>query len=155
MCEILSISNITKRFNRFETVLKDVTLTFKSSTFTVILGQSGSGKSTLINIMSSLLKPTKGTILYNGKDITNISKKEQLKLRRESFSNIFQEYFLIPELTVKENIELGKSEKNINISYQEIIKQLDIKHLENRFPYQLSGGQRQRTAIAKSNYKKS
>lgn len=150
MQEILSVVDITKQFNSFESAIKEVTLNFISGTFTVILGQSGSGKSTLINIMSSLLHPTNGKVYYRNKAITNISKKEQLNLRHEKFSNIFQEYFLLPELTVKENIELGKSYKNNNIPYKEIMQQLDIEDLEDRFPFELSGGQRQRTAIARA-----
>ncbi|WP_227846600.1 ABC transporter ATP-binding protein [Clostridioides sp. ZZV15-6598] len=150
MQEILSVVDITKQFNSFESAIKEVTLNFISGTFTVILGQSGSGKSTLINIMSSLLHPTNGKVYYRNKAITNISKKEQLNLRHEKFSNIFQEYFLLPELTVKENIELGKSSKSNNIPYKEIMQQLDIEDLEDRFPFELSGGQRQRTAIARA-----
>lgn len=150
MQEILSVVDITKQFNSFESAIKEVTLNFISGTFIVILGQSGSGKSTLINIMSSLLHPTNGKVYYRNKAITNISKKEQLNLRHEKFSNIFQEYFLLPELTVKENIELGKSSKSNNIPYKEIMQQLDIEDLEDRFPFELSGGQRQRTAIARA-----
>lgn len=150
MQEILSVVDITKQFNSFDSAIKGVTLDFIAGTFTVILGQSGSGKSTLINIMSSLLHPTNGKVYYHNKEITNISKKEQLNLRHEKFSNIFQEYFLLPELTVKENVELGKSPGNNNISYQEIMKQLDIEDLDDRFPFELSGGQRQRTSIARA-----
>lgn len=150
MQEILSVVDITKRFNSFESAIKEVTLNFIAGTFTVILGQSGSGKSTLINIMSSLLQPTNGKVYYRNKSITNISKKEQLNLRHEKFSNIFQEYFLLPELTVKENIELGKSSRSNNILCKEVMQQLDIENLENRFPFELSGGQRQRTAIARA-----
>ncbi|TCL57687.1 putative ABC transport system ATP-binding protein [Kineothrix alysoides] len=150
MSEILKTVNISKKFNSFETALKEVSLTFKSGMFHVILGQSGSGKSTLINIMSSLLKPTSGKIFYGEEEITNLSKKERLILRHEKFSNIFQEYFLLSELTVKENIELGKSAQDKNISYEEIMQHLDIVHLDKRFPYELSGGQRQRAAIARA-----
>lgn len=150
MPEIIKAVNICKKFNPFETVLKDVSLNIERGMFHVLLGQSGSGKSTLINIMSSLLQPTSGEVFYDGKDITNLSKQAQLRLRREKFSNIFQEYFLLSELTARENIELGKSENDTNISYQEVMQQLDMLHLEKRFPYELSGGQRQRVSIARA-----
>lgn len=150
MSELLKTIRVSKKFNSFESALEDVSLSFEAGTFTVILGQSGSGKSTLINIMSGLLHPTSGAVLFEGRDITDIPKKEQLKLRHHTFSNIFQEYFLLPELTVKENIELGKSSQNDDISYAEVVEQLDIGNLAARYPYELSGGQRQRTAIARA-----
>lgn len=150
MSKILKAQHITHKFNPMENALEDVSISFQSGSFTVLLGQSGSGKSTLINIMSGLLRPTEGAVFYENRDITAIPKKEQLRLRHEKFSNIFQEYFLLPELTVKENIELGRSSQHSDLSYEEIVKQLDIRELEERFPYELSGGQRQRTAIARA-----
>lgn len=150
MSLILKTEKITKKFNPVESALKEVSLGFESGSFTVILGQSGSGKSTLLHIMSGLMRPTGGAVFYEGRDITAFSKKEQLKLRHESFSNIFQEYFLLPELTVKENVWMGRVERDAHISYEEIMDQLGIRDLEERFPYELSGGQRQRTAIARA-----
>lgn len=150
MSKIITISNVSHRFNSFEMALNGVTLDIERGKFHVILGQSGSGKSTLINIMSSLLQPTCGAVFYDGKDITKLTKKEQLALRRNKFSNIFQEFFLLSELTVKENVELGNFSLDTQISYQEIMQQLDIAHLESRYPYELSGGQRQRVSIARA-----
>lgn len=150
MSKILSVTNVSHQFNSLEMALNGVTLDFEKGKFYVVLGQSGSGKSTLINIMSSLLQPTCGEVFYNGKDITKLAKKEQLELRRNKFSNIFQEYFLLSELTVKENVEMGSSSLDSRISYQEVMEQLNIASLQNRYPYELSGGQRQRVSIARA-----
>lgn len=150
MSKILSVTNVSHQFNSLEMALNGVTLDFEKGKFYVVLGQSGSGKSTLINIMSSLLQPTCGEVFYNGKDITKLAKKEQLELRRNKFSNIFQEYFLLSELTVKENVEMGSSSLDSRISYQEVMEQLDIASLGNRYPHELSGGQRQRVSIARA-----
>lgn len=154
MENILNVKGVKKTYNLNETVLKNINLEIKENTFTVILGQSGSGKSTLLNIMSGLLHPDFGSVIYDDKDIFSLSEKSLSLLRRNDISNIFQNYLLLDDLTVEENIKLGLSDKNSNLSYEEIIKTLGIEKLTSKFPPQLSGGQKQRVSIARAVIKK-
>ncbi|HEO6694103.1 TPA: ABC transporter ATP-binding protein [Streptococcus agalactiae] len=152
MKAILEVSEVVKNYNDHDHVLKGINLSFEAGTFNVLLGQSGSGKSTLLNIMSGLLKPTSGTILINKQNINNFKEKQLASLRRNTISNIYQDYMLLPELTVQENIELGMSKSNLNFNY--IANKLGIINLLDKYPDELSGGQKQRTAIARAIIKK-
>lgn len=152
MKAILEVSEVVKNYNDRDHVLKGINLSFEAGTFNVLLGQSGSGKSTLLNIMSGLLKPTSGTILINKQNINNFKEKQLASLRRNTISNIYQDYMLLPELTVQENIELGMSKNNLNLN--SIANKLGIINLLDKYPDELSGGQKQRTAIARAIIKK-
>ena len=147
---VLKLQNISKKFNDFDTVLQEINLSFFAHTFNVILGQSGCGKSTLINIMSGLMKPTRGNVYYKDLDISHAEQKEMIQFRRYNFSNIFQDYLLLSELTVRENIELGKTGNAHDLEYRELIERLGIETLADRFPNELSGGQQQRVSIARA-----
>jgi putative ABC transport system ATP-binding protein len=147
---VLKLQNISKKFNDFDTVLQEINLSFFAHTFNVILGQSGCGKSTLINIMSGLMKPTRGKVYYKDLDISHAEQKEMIQFRRYNFSNIFQDYLLLSELTVRENIELGKTGNAQDLEFRELIARLGIETLADRFPNELSGGQQQRVSIARA-----
>ncbi|MDM5232534.1 ABC transporter ATP-binding protein [Lysinibacillus pakistanensis] len=147
---VLKIQGVSKNFNDFDTVLHEINLSFFAQTFNVILGQSGCGKSTLINIMSGLMKPTRGNVYYKDLDISHAEQKEIIELRRYKFSNIFQDYLLLSELTVRENIELGKTGRAHDLEYSELTERLGIETLAERFPNELSGGQQQRVSIARA-----
>ncbi|HBT70874.1 MAG TPA: ABC transporter ATP-binding protein [Lysinibacillus sp.] len=147
---VLKLQNISKKFNDFDTVLQEINLSFFAHTFNVILGQSGCGKSTLINIMSGLMKPTRGNVYYKDLDISHAEQKEMIQFRRYNFSNIFQDYLLLSELTVRENIELGKTGNAQDLEFRELIARLGIETLADRFPNELSGGQQQRVSIARA-----
>lgn len=147
---VLKLQNISKKFNDFDTVLQEINLSFFALTFNVILGQSGCGKSTLINIMSGLMKPTRGNVYYKDLDISHAEQKEMIQFRRYNFSNIFQDYLLLSELTVRENIELGKTGNAQDLEFRELIARLGIETLADRFPNELSGGQQQRVSIARA-----
>ncbi|WP_338653262.1 ABC transporter ATP-binding protein [Lysinibacillus sp. Y5S-8] len=147
---VLKLQNISKKFNDFDTVLQEINLSFFAHTFNVIFGQSGCGKSTLINIMSGLMKPTRGNVYYKDLDISHAEQKEMIQFRRYNFSNIFQDYLLLSELTVRENIELGKTGNAHDLEYRELIARLGIETLADRFPNELSGGQQQRVSIARA-----
>ncbi|EGJ44846.1 ABC transporter ATP-binding protein [Streptococcus sanguinis] len=149
---ILEVNSIVKNYSERDHILKGISLNFEAGTFNVLLGQSGSGKSTLLNIMSGLLKPTSGIILINNQDINIIKENQLAALRRNIISNIYQDYMLLSELTVQENIELGMGKNNLNL--KEIVNKLGIASLLDKYPDELSGGQKQRTAIARAIIKK-
>ncbi len=150
---LLEVKSISKIFeDRY--VLEDIDMCIEGCQFVVILGHSGSGKSTMLNILSSILRPTSGYVFYKGRDITKLSKSEMANIRREDIGLVFQHYMLLPNLTVRENIELGNKKDNENINLDELCTLLGIQHLLERYPYQLSGGEQQRACLARAVIKK-
>lgn len=146
------VENVNKVYSNNEQVLKGVSMQIEENTFNVLLGQSGSGKSTLLNIMSGLLHPTSGGTIIDGSKINELSEKKLAEIRRNKISNIYQDYMLLSELTVQENIELGKGLNNLDMKV--VTEALGITALLKKYPSQLSGGQRQRVSIARAIIKK-
>jgi putative ABC transport system ATP-binding protein len=140
---MLLVKNITHFYGK-EKILSEIDLTVKQNSFTVITGESGSGKTTLLSIMSTLLTPTQGSIIY--KDID--SSISQNKFRNEYIGFVFQFHYLIAHLNIYENIKLvtKKSKKEI----MQTLNSLHIQELAYKYPSQVSGGQRQRAAIARA-----
>lgn len=135
--------------------LDNVNLEIKKGEFTAIMGPSGCGKSTLLNILGTLDTPTSGRYLLNGTDTTAMSESRLTELRKRNIGFVFQNFNLIDELTVYENVELPliysgmkKSERRAKVT--EALKQMNIAHRTGHFPQQLSGGQQQRVAIARA-----
>ncbi len=149
----LQIKNLKKSFgegdNRIE-VLKGIELTVKKSEICVLLGPSGSGKSTLLNIIGGIDSADSGDILIEGEKIADMNEKTLTLYRRKHLGYIFQMYNLIPNLTVRENIEVGAylSEKPLDVD--ELLHTLGLYEHRNKLPNQLSGGQQQRTAIGRA-----
>lgn len=153
---ILEAHHLKKIYGKGETQVKalnDVSLSIEKGEFTAIVGTSGSGKSTLLHMIGGLDIPTEGTVLVDGQQIDKMTPDELTIFRRRNIGFVFQQYNLVPMLTVQENIELpvkldGKKpeEKYMN----EIIKTLGLEEKLYRFPTQLSGGQQQRVAIARA-----
>jgi lipoprotein-releasing system ATP-binding protein len=143
---MIKVTNLTHYYNK-DLALDNINLEIKKGEFVAIIGESGSGKSTLLSILSTLLKPTSGDIVYeniNYKDIKNID-----TFRKNNIGFIFQFHYLINYLSVKENINLA----NEKASKQEILvllKSLGIEDLIDKYPNEISGGQRQRVAIARA-----
>lgn len=154
MEKVLRATNLTKIFTEKEAVLKGITLDIEAKSFTVLSGPSGSGKSTLLNILSGLLKPTEGQVYCNGKEITGLPERKLAEWKRRESGNIFQNYLLLQNLTVRENIEIGIPPHSDSICFQELAEILELDGFLDKFPYQLSGGQQQRTAIARAAIKK-
>ena len=158
MKTIIKAEGIYKTFQDEEEILKGVQLEVEENTFTVILGPSGSGKSTLLNIMSGMLKPTAGRVWFRGEEVTSLRENDLAKWKRNHIGNIFQNYLLLENLSVRENIETGKRQKTAadeeNLNFDELVKMLQIEDLLDKFPGQLSGGQQQRVAIARAVIKK-
>ena len=158
MNEILKIKNITKDYGikGFRTrVLKDISLNVNKGDFIAIMGPSGAGKTTLLNIMSTLDKPTSGEVILDNIDISKVKNKELSKLRREKIGFIFQDYNLLDNMTLMNNIALPlalgkKKSKEIEDKVINIAKKFGLENHLDKYPYQLSGGQKQRGAAARS-----
>ena len=163
---IIEITNLTKEYiydKNITYALKDINLSINKGEMVAIMGPSGAGKTTLLNVLGCLDKQSKGNYLLDGKDIKDLSKRELAQIRNEKFGFVFQQFALIPEYTVFENLELpilyGNNFKKINARIRkktrlEIIKNglKDVglsEHLYKK-PNQLSGGQQQRVAIARA-----
>lgn len=153
---MIEIKNIYKEYENGEeklVVLNNISLKINENDFIVILGPSGSGKSTLLNAISGLTSVDKGSILYDNTDITKLNDKELTNLRKEYTSFVFQAYYLLPSLTVLQNIRLGADLAN-NKNISDIILNVGLSGKENKLPSELSGGERQRVSIARAIAKK-
>ena len=143
---MMTITNLTHYYNK-DLALENINLKIKSGEFIAIIGESGSGKSTLLSVLSTLLKPTSGDIVYeniNYKDIKNID-----DFRKNNIGFIFQFHYLINYLSVKENINLA-NEKASKEEIFDLLTLLGIENLIDKYPNEISGGQRQRVAIARA-----
>ena len=134
-------------------VLKGVDFKVNQGEFVAIMGPSGSGKSTLLQLLGGLDLPTSGEIKVNGKNISNMSEKQRTIMRRQQIGFVFQNYQLLPMLTVYENIAFPLHADGQKVSpkkIQELLTAVDLKGYDQRFPNELSGGQQQRVAIARA-----
>lgn len=134
--------------NRFQ-VLKDINLKVKRGDFSVILGASGSGKSTLLNVMSGLERPESGKVIYDENDITLLSDSKLTAFRRENVGFIFQQYYLLPNMTVAKNVKMG-ADLAANNDYKAIIEAVGLKDKLHKYPNELSGGEQQRVSVARA-----
>lgn len=135
--------------------LDNMSLHVKEHEFVAIMGPSGCGKSTLLNILGLLDDPDSGSYLFNGVEITGLNEDKRCDLRRENIGFVFQNFNLIEELTVFENIELplencGMKASLRKMKVEKALKSVLLNHRRNYFPSQLSGGQQQRVAIARA-----
>lgn len=134
-------------------VLRGISLEIEDRAFTVILGASGSGKSTFLNVISGLERPDSGSVKYNSLDITTISDDELTKFRKENVGFIFQQYYLLPNMTVEKNVRMGADLAN-NTDYREIIEAVGLGSKMKKYPSELSGGEQQRVSVARALAKK-
>ena len=130
--------------------LRNISLEINKGEFIVILGPSGSGKSTLLNVISGLDTPTEGKIFFNEEEISSYNEEKLTLFRRKYLGFIFQQYNLLQNLTVRENIDMGANLSKNSIDIDKIINKLGLKEQINKYPSQLSGGQQQRVSIARS-----
>jgi len=149
----LELKNIRKSYglkdNKVD-VLKGIDLEIDKGEFVVLLGPSGSGKSTLLNIIGGIDKPDEGQIICDGSNIESLKPKQLGRYRRNNLGYIFQMYNLIPNLTVRENIETGAYLSKNHFDIDNLIRVLGLEEHENKLPNQLSGGQQQRTSIGRA-----
>ena len=135
--------------------LRSISFTVEQGEYVAIMGESGSGKTTLLNILAALDKPTSGEVLLNGKSIGEIREKELSAFRRDNLGFVFQDFNLLDNFSVKDNIFLplvlaGKKYDEMTEALRPIIQRLEIGDILNKFPYEVSGGQKQRAAVARA-----
>ena len=155
MIDLKDIYKIYQTGDQQVRAVDGISLHIDKGEFVAIVGQSGSGKSTCMNIVGCLDVPTSGTYILNGKDVSTLTDDELSYIRNEELGFIFQQYNLIPKLTVLENVELPLIYRNISQSERvklarESLKRVGLSEMENRYPKQLSGGQQQRVSIARA-----
>lgn len=149
----LEIKNIKKHFGEGESrveVLKGVDIEIEKGEFCVLLGPSGSGKSTLLNIIGGIDAADEGYISINGEKTADMNEKALTLYRRKHLGYIFQMYNLIPNLNIKENIEVGAYLSDNPLDVDDLLKTLGLYEHRHKLPNQLSGGQQQRTAIGRA-----
>ena len=157
---ILSVSGVqkiyTSRFggNKVE-ALKNVSFAVKQGEYVAIMGESGSGKTTLLNILASLDKPTSGSVILDGKDLSKMKESQAAAFRRDNLGFVFQEFNLLDTFTIEDNIYLplvlaGKSHSEMKERLEPVAAQLGITDLLKKYPYEVSGGQNQRAAVARA-----
>lgn len=157
---LLEVKNVKKiyttRFGKNQVqALSNVNFSVEVGEYVAIMGESGSGKTTLLNILAALDKPTRGSILLQGKDLTHIREKEITNFRREHLGFVFQDFNLLDNFNNKDNIFLPLVLSKKSVSEMErrlapIAKQLGIEDILTKYPYEISGGQKQRVAVARA-----
>lgn len=146
----------TTRFSQNQVLaLSDVNFSIEKGEYVAIMGESGSGKTTLLNILAALDKPTSGTVLLNGKDITKINEKEICAFRRDHLGFVFQDFNLLDTFSNMDNIFLPlvlskKKYPEMKLKLEPIARQLGIESILKKYPYEISGGQKQRVAVARA-----
>jgi len=155
---MIAIKNLTKIYRTEEvetTALNNLALTVNQGEFVSIMGESGCGKSTLLNIIGLLDAPSEGSYVFDTEEVANFNEKERATLRKANIGFIFQNFNLIDELTVFENVELPLIYNKVKASERkkrvtEILERIGIAHRAKHYPLQLSGGQQQRVAVARA-----
>lgn len=158
MNSIIEVKNLTKFYGQKGAsfcALHDISFDIAPGEFAAIMGPSGSGKTTLLNIISTIDRQTEGTVILNGIDVVSLKEKEISKLRRNEIGFVFQEFNLLNNMTVMDNIALPLTLNNVKT--EEImhrVKELSfifgIENQLDKYPYQLSGGQKQRAAVCRA-----
>lgn len=157
---ILEVNNLKKVYttrlggNQVE-ALKNLSFSVEEGEYVAIMGESGSGKTTLLNILAALDKPTGGQVILNGKNIVDIREKEISAFRRENLGFVFQDFNLLDNFSLKDNIVLplvlsGVDYKEMERRITPIAAQLGILDILGKYPYEVSGGQKQRAAVARA-----
>lgn len=153
----IEVKNVTKTFKDGDTTieaLKETNFSVEKGEFVAVIGPSGSGKSTFLTIIGGLQTPTEGEVRINNQAFSGKKEKERAKLRFDEIGFILQASNLVPFLTVKKQLELVDkvAKQKVNKKGLELLEQLEIDSLENKYPEELSGGERQRVAVARALY---
>lgn len=157
---ILEVNNLKKIYTtRFGSnkvqALSNVCFSVEEGEYVAIMGESGSGKTTLLNILAAFDKPTSGEVLLSEKKLSQVKEKEISAFRRDNLGFVFQDFNLLDNFSIKDNIFLplvlsGKKYDELNQRIKPIAKKLGITEILEKYPYEVSGGQKQRTAVARA-----
>ena len=157
---LLEVNNIRKVYTtRLSTqsteALKNVNFSVDNGEYVAIMGESGSGKTTLLNILATFDKATSGNVLLNNLDLSKLKDKDLADFRRDTLGFVFQDFNLLDNFSIKDNILLplvlaNKKYKDMEVRLDKVTKPLGIDKLINKYPYEISGGQRQRVAVARA-----
>ena len=157
---LLEVNNIRKVYTtRLSTqsteALKNVNFSVDNGEYVAVMGESGSGKTTLLNILATFDKATSGSVLLNNLDLSKLKDKELADFRRDNLGFVFQDFNLLDNFSIKDNILLplvlaNKKYKDMEVRLDKVTKPLGIDKLINKYPYEISGGQRQRVAVARA-----
>ena len=153
MNNIINVNNISYEYITEESSYKaidNLSLDVKQGEFVAIIGHNGSGKSTFLNLIGGLDELDFGSIKVDNKELFDLNQNELSEYRRENLGFVFQFYNLVPNLTVRENIEVCRYLSQNPLDINELLNTIGLKEHENKFPSQLSGGQQQRCAIARA-----
>lgn len=153
----IEVKNLYKKYIMGETTIfanNGINFEIDRNEFVLIVGPSGAGKSTLLNILGGMDSPTSGIVSIEGKDISKLNDRELTMYRRNDMGFVFQFYNLIPNLTVKENVELATQIVKDALKPEIVLESLGLKDRMDNFPSQLSGGEQQRVSIARALAKK-
>lgn len=149
----IQVKDAVKKYGKDDALvyaLNSANLEIEENEICVILGPSGSGKSTLLNVLGGLDSLDSGSVVIDGKEITGLNARQLTEYRRSDVGFVFQFYNLIPDLTVRENIEVVSDISEKSLDVDEILEALGMEQYKYRFPRELSGGQQQRTAIGRA-----
>lgn len=150
---MITMTNVSKTYKSGDVetyALKDVNLIIEEGEFVVILGPSGSGKSTLLNVISGLDTVTSGEITFRGETLTKLDEEEMTAFRRKHLGFIFQQYNLLQNLDVYENIQIGSDIGTAPLDIADLLEKVGLEKARNKYPSQLSGGEQQRVSIVRS-----
>ena len=145
---MIQLENVHKSYGQTK-VLKGIDLQIQDQDDVVILGPSGSGKSTLLNVLSGLEKVDEGHILIQGQDLSQLTDAQLTAFRREKIAFIFQQYYLLPNMSVDKNVKMGADLAN-NKDYKNVIRAVGLGEKLHKYPSELSGGEQQRVSIARA-----
>lgn len=157
--KIIEADKLTKTYgdntNNTTNAVNDISIGIEEGDFTAIMGPSGSGKSTLITMLSGIQKPTAGEVIIDGVPLSKLNKSDMAAFRRQKLGFVFQDFNLLDNLTIKENIILpmvldNRQNDEMNAVSEKYMKQFGIFECRDKFPYEISGGQMQRAAIGRS-----
>ncbi len=153
MTELVRLTDVTKVYQGGITgALNGISVAVENGEFAAIMGPSGSGKSTMLNLIAGLDRPSSGTVTVGGTDLSTLGEAGLARFRRDHIGFVFQFFYLLPNLTALENILIPAQLKGNVVPgrARELLDQLGIKEVADRFPARLSGGQQQRVAIARA-----
>jgi len=151
--EMLEIKNITKKYKKgsSETIaLDNVSLTIDKGDYVVITGPSGSGKSTLLYVAGGMIHPDSGEVNYNGNSIYGLNTREKNEYRKKHIGFVFQQFHLMPYLTVEENIMLACYDKSQCLEINKYLEECSLTTVKDKYPSELSVGEKQRTAFVRA-----